>query len=96
MTKMDDASLFRFGLQRVRDRSARRANIGSAVVALLLAAFVLTESPGTAVLFAAAIVSTTIRVAHNSKKAHDAEYLINSSVPERAAKILAQSERGAA
>ena len=94
-TGMDDASLFRFGLRLVRDRSARRANIGSAVVALLLAAFVLTENPVTAALFAVAIVSTATRVAHNSKAAYDAERLINSTAPERAARLIAMYERGA-
>lgn len=95
-TGIDDATLFRLGLRIVRDRSRRRANIGSAALALLLAAFVLTDSPGGSALLAAAIISTAARVARNSENAHGAEHLINSSAPERAAKILAQYDRGAA
>ena len=95
-TEIDDATPFRLGLSIVRDRSRRRANIGSAVLALLLAAFVLTENPVGAALLAAAIVSTAARVAHHSEKAHGAENLINSSAPERAAKILAQHESSTA
>lgn len=92
-TGIDDATLFRLGLRIVRDRSRRRANIGSAALALLLAAFVLTDSPGGSALLAAAIISTAARVAHNSKMAHDATRLSDGTAPERLAEILARLAR---
>lgn len=89
----DDATLIRHVLRVKRERSMRRANIGSAALTLLLAAFVLTESPVGTALLAAAIISTAARVAHNSKMAHDATRLSDGTAPERLAEILARLAR---